>query len=79
MPILITLSTTLRACAADYNPAAGLTVEWEGPVSAGELAEKIGLPLHEIKIVMRNGRRAGLEDVILDGDRVGYFPAVGGG
>ena len=79
MPVLVTLSTTLRACVADYNPATGLTVEWNGPVSAGELAEKIGLPLREIKIVMRNGRHAGLEETIADGDRVGYFPAVGGG
>ena len=79
MPILVTLSTTLRACVAGYNPATGLTVEWKGPISTGELAETIGLPVGEIKIVMRNGRHAGLEDILADGDRVGYFPAVGGG
>jgi len=79
VPILVTLSTTLRACIPDYNPATGLTMEWEGPISTGELAEKIGLPLREIKIIMRNGRHAGLEETVNDGDRVGYFPAVGGG
>lgn len=79
MSILVTLSTTLRACVPDYVPATGLSIEWEGPISAGELAAKIGLPLREIKIVMRNGRHADLEEAVLDGDRVGYFPAVGGG
>lgn len=79
MPILVILSTTLRTCIPGYNPATGLTLEWEGPVSTGELAEKIGLPLREIKIVMRNGRHASLEEPVNDGDRVGYFPAVGGG
>lgn len=79
MPILVTLSATLRIRVAGYNPATGLTMEWEGPISTGELAEKIGLPLQEIKIVMRNGRHASLEETITDGDRVGYFPAVGGG
>ena len=48
-------------------------------ISAGALAEKIGLPLEEIKIIMLNGRHAKLEQTVSDGDRVGYFPAVGGG
>lgn len=79
MSILVTLSTTLRTRVAGYNPVTGLAVEWEGPVSTGELAEKIGLPLREIKIIMLNGRHAGFEEGVADGDRVGYFPAVGGG
>lgn len=79
MPVTVILSTTLRACVPGYTPAEGLSLEWEGPVSAGALAEKIGLPLAEIKIVMLNGRHANLEQTVNDGDRVSYFPAVGGG
>ncbi len=79
MPITIMLSTTLRACVPDYVPAKGLSLEWGGPVSIGALAEKIGLPMAEIKIVMLNGRHATLEQTVKDGDRVSYFPAVGGG
>ena len=79
MPVHITLSTTLRTCVPGYTPAKGLSIAWEGPATAGELAEKIGLPLGEIKIVMLNGRGAGLDQAVNDGDRVGYFPAVGGG
>lgn len=79
MTVLVTLSTTLRDCVPDYVPATGLKVEWDGPISAGALAEKIGLPLEEIKIVMLNGRHASLDKMVGANDRVGYFPAVGGG
>jgi len=79
MPVTIMLSTTLRASVPGYIPATGLSLDWEEPLSAGALAEKIGLPLQEIKVVMLNGRQANLEQAINDGDRVSYFPAVGGG
>lgn len=79
MSILITLSTTLRAYVPEYAPATGLSMDWPGPISTAALAEKIGLPVASIKIVMLNGRHADLEQTVNDGDRVGYFPAVGGG
>lgn len=79
MPVTIMLSTTLRDHVPGYSPSKGLSLAWEGPVSTGALAEKIGLPLQDIKIIMLNGRHAGLEQLVNDGDRVGYFPAVGGG
>ncbi len=79
MPVTISLSTTLRASVPGYVPATGLFMDLEGPLSAGALAEKIGLPLEAIKIIMINGRHASLESPVHDGDRVGYFPAVGGG
>ena len=43
------------------------------------LAEKIGLPLDEIKIIMLNGKRVELDAPVADNDRLAYFPAVGGG
>ncbi|MCL1939834.1 MAG: MoaD/ThiS family protein [Desulfovibrionaceae bacterium] len=79
MPVTVLLSTTLRLSVPGYDPAKGLSLDWERPISTGALAEKIGLPLKEIKIVMLNGRHANLEQMVNDGDRVSYFPAVGGG
>jgi len=79
MPVFITLSTTLRDCVPGYSPAQGLSIAWEGPITTGQLAEKIGLPVQEIKIIMHNGRYANLEQAVHNGDRVGYFPAIGGG
>lgn len=53
------------------------------PLKDGEtvraLAERLGIPVDEIKIVFVNGQAAELDRVLADGDRVGLFPPVGGG
>ena len=82
MSILIKLSTTLRDLVPGYDPETGLQVllgEGESSLTAGELADRIGIPHKEIKIVMINSRQSDLEASVVDGDRVAYVPAVGGG
>ena len=82
MSILIKLSTTLRDLVPGYDPETGLQVslgENESSLTAGELASRIGIPHEEIKIVMINSRQNDLDSSVKDGDRVAYFPAVGGG
>ena len=53
------------------------------PVTAGEtvgaVLERIGIPIDEVKIVFINGRSSNFDALLVDGDRVGVFPAVGGG
>ncbi len=82
MSVQIKLSTTLRDCVPGYVPEQGLIVELDDAdtgITAGELARRIGLPIEEIKIVMINGRQSETSSPVRDGDRVAYFPAVGGG
>ena len=81
MSVLVKLSTTLRDCVPGYDPGAGLDVDISahGELTAESLAGVIGIPLSEIKIVMVNGRQSALSTPVRDGDRVAYFPAVGGG
>ena len=79
MPVSVSLSTTLRSYVPDYQPTLGLTLDIEAGMKASELAKKIGLPLQDIKITMLNGQRVDLEALVTDGDRVAFFPAVGGG
>ena len=79
MSVHVKLSTTLRDCCPGYDPVAGLDIPLPRPVSAGELALSLGLPLDQIKIVMINRMHAPLDRIVNDGDRVAYFPAVGGG
>lgn len=79
MAVNVFLSTTLRDSVPGYRPTDGLAVEVGAGTSAARLAETIGLPLGEIKIIMINGRHAKPDAPVRDGDRVGYFPAVGGG
>jgi sulfur carrier protein ThiS len=75
----IFLSATLRNAVPEYSPGPGLSLEMRGPLSTGELAESIGLPRTAITLVMVNGRHASLEHIVRDGDRVSYFPPIGGG
>jgi len=81
MSVLVKLSTTLRDRVDGYRPELGLDVPYPFAEenSAETLALHIGLPLSEIKIVMVNGRMQKLSCPVEDGDRVAYFPAVGGG
>lgn len=82
MAIFIKISSTLREYVPDYQPSRGLWYEpanLHSPYTAASLAESIGIPLPEIKFAMINGRQLPMDSVLKDGDRVAYFPAVGGG
>jgi molybdopterin converting factor small subunit len=79
MSVFVRLSTTLRDSVPGYNAAEGLNMEIARETTAKELAQKLNLPLTEVKIVIINGRRVDLETSVIDGDRVAFFPAVGGG
>ncbi len=47
--------------------------------TAGGLAERLGIPMADLKLVFVNGEHVELTAQLKDGDRVGLFPAVGGG
>jgi molybdopterin converting factor small subunit len=79
MAIYVRLSTTLRTHVPNYESHKGLELTEPTPLTALELAKRLSLPPEDIKIVMINGRRRTLDDLIQDDDRVGFFPAVGGG
>jgi sulfur carrier protein ThiS len=79
MTVHARLSTTLRTHVPNYDSAKGLEIEISQSLTALDLAQQLTLPPEDIKIVMLNGRRVSLETLIEDGDRVGFFPAVGGG
>lgn len=44
-----------------------------------DLIAFLGIPEHEIKITFANGVIVGPEYELQEGDRIGLFPAVGGG
>jgi molybdopterin converting factor small subunit len=55
----------------------------EYEVPAGEtihaLMDRLELPSDEVKIIFRNGRKAEGDEELAEGDRIGFFPPVGGG
>lgn len=81
MSIHIKLSTTLRQYVPDYDPLAGIDMEpdFSEKINPGLLADKLGLPRQEIKFIMINGKHQPLDTPLAQGDRLAYFPAVGGG
>lgn len=79
MAIDLMLSSALRRYVKDYDPLSGLQLEAEPGLTALELINSLGIPPGEVKIIMLNGVAAAQDSLIKDGDRVGLFPAVGGG
>ncbi len=47
--------------------------------TAGGLATRLGIPPADLKLVFINGAHVELTAQLQDNDRVGLFPAVGGG
>jgi molybdopterin synthase sulfur carrier subunit len=79
MAIDLMLSSALRPYVPDYDPLSGMQIEAVPGLTVLALMESLGIPPKEVKIVMLNGRSAPKDSQLNDGDRLGLFPAVGGG
>lgn len=78
MFIEVRLYATLRR----YVPSAVggvFSVEVTLNCRVSELLQTIAVDLEEVHIIMINGVASTLESILHDGDRLGIFPAVGGG
>jgi len=56
---------------AAFTAAEGETV--------GAVMERIGIAPKDVKLIFVNGAKAELDRPLAEGDRLGLFPAVGGG
>lgn len=79
MTVQVKISTTLRKYVPAYDPEKALHIDVPEAASIGDLAAQLGIPAEKIKFVMLNGRALPLETALADGDRVAFFPPVGGG
>ena len=72
---------TVKAFATLYRflPPNADGYEVRDGMTAGELAEKLGIPGEELHLIFVNSTRVDADHVLKHGDRVGFFPAVGGG
>ena len=66
------------ASLAKHTPAGGLA-KLAAPGTAGDLIRALGISAGEVTIIFVNGAHATEATELRDGDRVGLFPAVGGG
>ena len=79
MPITVKLSSSLRPFVNSYDPHQGLILEFKPGQTVAQLIQHLGLPKEKVKIIMINGISAPPERTLQDADRLGLFPAVGGG
>ena len=73
------ITIKLFASLSDYTPASADKY----PVGPGTtirfLLEHLGVPEDEVKLIFINGVKGDLTSSLTGGERVGIFPAVGGG
>jgi len=79
LKIEVRVFATLRRYVPELGVGEPKKMELPEGTTFDELRKQLGLPAEEIKIIMRNGIQAEMGDVIADGDRIAYVPAVGGG
>jgi len=48
-------------------------------LTCGMLLDKLGIPVKDVAIVLVNGVNRTLKDALCDGDRISFFPSIGGG
>jgi molybdopterin synthase sulfur carrier subunit len=78
MRIEVRLYATLRR----YVPSAVegiIAVDVPEGSTAGDVIAKVNIDAEEVRILMINGRSSPLDKTLAEGDRMGLFPAVGGG
>ena len=74
MAIIVKVYATLRK----YTDGEG-TIHMDQAETVIEVLETLGVPEKEVKNVIINGRRRGLDHRLADGDRVALFPPIAGG
>ena len=79
MKIDVRIFATLRKYLPELGVGEAKPVELPEGATFEDLREILNLPLEEIKVIMRNGLQTDMDEIIEDGDRIAYVPAVGGG
>ncbi len=73
--ITIKLFATLK----QFTPVASERYSIRPGITVKKLLEELGVPQEEVKLVFIDGVKSELGFVLKGGERIGIFPAVGGG
>jgi len=79
MKVEVRVFATLRSYLPELGVGEPKIVDVPEGTTAGQLCTSLGIPLEEVKIIMRNGRQVEPDEVLADGDRIAFIPHVGGG
>ena len=66
------------ATLADFTPEGGV-MDVKDSATIRDVMEVLGVKEEDVKIMFINGKHESFESVLKEGDRLGLFPAVGGG
>ena len=69
-------ATLTESAGCNFENATAYEIEDGNNVK--DLMDKTNLPADRVALTFVNGRKASVDTTLTDGDRVGFFPAVGG-
>lgn len=79
LKVEVRVFATLRRYIPELGIGEAMSIMVEPGTTLDDLREHLGLPKEAVKIIMRNNLQAFPEEIISDGDRIAYIPAVAGG
>jgi len=79
MKIEIHLYASLAKFLPEKSKNKTCIIEFPEPSIISDVIKKMNLPDHAIKLIFLNGIHATRSSALKEGDRIGFFPPVGGG
>jgi molybdopterin synthase sulfur carrier subunit len=76
---MASITIKLFASLNRFRPAASESYPIEPGITVKKLLEELCVPKDEVKIIFIDGVKHDLGSILKGGERVGIFPAVGGG
>jgi molybdopterin converting factor small subunit len=79
MEIDVRVFATLRRYLPDLAIGEALHMTGSEGDSLADICDQLGIPRSEVKITLQNSVKVELDALAHEGDRIAFFPAVGGG
>jgi sulfur carrier protein ThiS len=79
MQVEVTVFATLRKYLPNLPVGGSKYIEVDPGATPADLIQILGLPAEEVKIVFRNHVLTELDEIVEDGDRIAFAPAIAGG
>ncbi len=76
---MIHIELKLFVTLSKYHPNGSGGVDVAEGTSVEKLILDFGIPQKTVKLIFINGKKASVTQVLIEGDRLGLFPPVGGG
>ncbi len=70
---------TLRQFLPELGIGEAKSLQVDPGTTLDDIREMLGLPQEAVKVIMRNNLQAFPQDLVAQGDRIAYIPAVAGG